>query len=161
MFETELASNAVLLGIAEQLTADIADADMAVQPLPGTNPPAWILAHLAYAGDGLVGLLGGEKQTDAEWAAKFGRDSKISGDRSDYPTRDELLRLFRETHARGRELAATVDSERLQRPNPNSRMREWLPTTGEMCAFLLTGHLSFHLGQLSAWRRMRGLPPLF
>jgi hypothetical protein len=29
-------------------------------------------------------------------------------------------------------------------------------------AFLmLSGHLGVHLGQLSSWRRMMGLPPLF
>jgi len=161
MFETELASNAVLLGLAEHLTADISDADMTAQAVAGTNHPAWILGHLAYAADGAVGLLGGEKQTDAEWSTKYGRDSKLSSDRADYPSRDELLRVFLETHGRARELASTADPELMKRPNPNSRMRDRLPTIGEMCAFLLTGHLGFHLGQLSAWRRMRGLPPLF
>lgn len=161
MFETELASNAVLLGLAEQLTADISDADLAAQPIAGTNHPAWILGHLAFAADGLIGLLGGEKQTDAAWTTKYGRDSKISGERADYASRDELLRVFRETHGRARELASTADPERMKRANPNARMRDRLPTIGEMCAFLLTGHLGFHLGQLSAWRRMRGMPPLF
>jgi len=161
MFETELASNAVLLSLAEQLTADIADADLTAQPVAGTNHPAWILGHLAYAADGAVGLLGGEKQTDAQWSTKYGRDSKLSSARTDYPSRDELLRVFLETHRRARELASTADAERMKRANPNSRMRDRLPTIGEMCAFLLTGHLGFHLGQLSAWRRMRGLPPLF
>jgi len=161
MFESELASNAVLLGIAELLTADLSDADMALQPMPGTNHPAWILGHLAFAADGLIGLLGGEKQTDADWTTKYGRDSKISGERADYPSLDEMRRVFLETHARARELASTADPERMLRPNPNARMRERLPTIGGMCAFLMTGHLAFHLGQLSAWRRMRGLPALF
>lgn len=161
MFETALASNAALLGYAELLVADIADADFTAQTVPGTNHPAWILCHLTYAADGAVGLLGGEKLTDADWAAKYGRDSKLSTERSDYPPRDEILRVFRTVHARARELAAQADPDRMQRPNPNARLREQLPTIGELVTFLLTGHLGVHLGQLSAWRRMRGLPALF
>jgi hypothetical protein len=30
-----------------------------------------------------------------------------------------------------------------------------------MVAFVLTGHMGVHLGQLSCWRRMIGLPPMF
>jgi hypothetical protein len=151
----------MLLGYADMLVADIADADFVLQPLPGTNHPAWILCHLSMAADGVVGLLGGEKLTPADWSTRYGRDSKLSSERADYPSRDEILRLFRETHARARELAARADPERVVRPNPNSRLRSNLPTIGDMCTFLLTGHLGTHLGQLSAWRRMRGLPPLF
>lgn len=161
MTETVLRSNSMLVGYAELLVADIADANFTAQPVPGTNHPAWILCHLIYAADGAVGLLGGEKLTDADWGAKYGRDSKLSGERSGYPPRDEILRLFRATHARARELAAQADPERMQRPNPNARLREQLPTIGDMVTFLLTGHLGVHLGQLSAWRRMRGLPALF
>jgi len=40
-------------------------------------------------------------------------------------------------------------------------MKEMLPTVRDGVSFLLTGHLGVHLGQLSAWRRMVGLPPLF
>jgi hypothetical protein len=40
-------------------------------------------------------------------------------------------------------------------------MKDALPTAREAVAFLLTAHLADHLGQLSAWRRMIGLPPLF
>jgi hypothetical protein len=82
MFTTELASNAVLLGLAEQLVTDIPDADIALQPIPGTNHPAWILGHLIFAADGLIGLLGGEKQTDADWTTIYGRESRISGVRA-------------------------------------------------------------------------------
>lgn len=161
MLETQLVSNAMLMGYAEMLLQDIEDADFAVQPAPGINHPAWILGHLAYAADGAVGLLGGEKLTDRDWSVKFGRDSKITGERSDYPSRDEMLKMFRETHARARELAAKADPEHLAKTNPNERLRENLPTIGDMCSFLLTGHLGVHLGQLSAWRRMRGQPAMF
>jgi hypothetical protein len=39
--------------------------------------------------------------------------------------------------------------------------RDTLPTLKDGVANLLTGHLGVHLGQLSTWRQMIGLPPLF
>ena len=39
--------------------------------------------------------------------------------------------------------------------------KDALPTLKDVVAFLLTAHLGVHLGQLSSWRRMIGLPPLF
>ncbi|MBL8849410.1 MAG: DinB family protein [Planctomycetaceae bacterium] len=161
MFESEITSNALLMAYAEQLIADIGDVDFVQQPLPGTNHPAWILCHLAMAGDGAVGLLGGEKLLPPDWAAKYGRDSKLSSERGEYPSREEIVGQFRATYARARDLAVQADAERMARPNPNARLRDNLPTIRDMCGFLLTGHLGVHLGQLSAWRRMRGLPPLF
>jgi hypothetical protein len=51
--------------------------------------------------------------------------------------------------------------EQLAQPTANPRMKDALPTAREAVAFLLTAHLAGHLGQLSSWRRMIGLPPLF
>ena len=52
----------------------------------------------------------------------------------------------------------------MTRPLPatcSGDMKEGLPTIRDAVAFLLTGHLGVHLGQLSMWRRLLGLPPLF
>ncbi len=51
--------------------------------------------------------------------------------------------------------------DRLSLPTTSPRAKEVLPTLKEMTAFLLGGHMGVHLGQLSSWRRMIGLPPLF
>ena len=60
-----------------------------------------------------------------------------------------------------REQVAAATPEQLDAPSPNERTREQLPTVKEGIVLLLTGHLGSHLGQLSMWRRMIGLPPLF
>jgi hypothetical protein len=39
--------------------------------------------------------------------------------------------------------------------------KDELPTVADLATFLLTGHMGVHLGQLSAWRRMIGLPAMF
>jgi len=54
-----------------------------------------------------------------------------------------------------------MQPEKMASPNPNPRLKDGLPTVRDAVSFLLTGHLALHLGQLSAWRRMTGLAPMF
>ena len=60
-----------------------------------------------------------------------------------------------------RQQAAAATPEQLAQPTTNPYTKDALPTIKEGVAFLLTGHLGVHLGQLSMWRRMIGLAPLF
>jgi hypothetical protein len=72
-----------------------------------------------------------------------------------------LLQAVEERFERARQLAAQAMPEYLSKPTTNPRMKDALPTLKEGVGFLLTGHMGVHLGQLSSWRRMIGLPPLF
>jgi hypothetical protein len=38
-------------------------------------------------------------------------------------------------------------------------MKTLFPTVGAMLAFYMDGHVLMHMGQVSAWRRMQGMPP--
>ncbi len=161
IFETECNINRFLLGYAHTLVDELDDARLAEQPVPGVNHPAWILGHLALSGDGAVGVLGGPKTLAGDWTKKFGAGSKPSSVRADYPPKAELLRVLEERFATARELAAAASPERVSLPNPNARLKDKLPTVRDLVSFLFTGHLALHLGQLSAWRRLIGLAPLF
>ena len=161
MFEAELAINRFLIQYGRMMVADLSDERMADQPLPGLNHPAWILGHLAYSADGAVGVLGGDKMLTAEWVSRFGPGSQPTAIRSDYPSKEDLLREFEGRFEKARELAAAAHPDRLGRRNPHPRLRGGLPTVRDLVALLLTGHLGVHLGQLSMWRRAIGLSPMF
>jgi hypothetical protein len=161
MFQAECTVNMFLLGYCRMMIAEIPDERMTEQPLPGVNHPAWILGHLAYSGDVAVGRLGGQKALADEWTKQFGPGSKVSGVRADYLSKDELIRILEERFDQARQLAGVATAEQMANPNPNPRMKAGLPTMRDAIAFLLTGHLGVHLGQLSAWRRMIGMSPLF
>jgi hypothetical protein len=45
----------------------------------------------------------------------------------------------------------------LKAPNPFLPARDALPTVGDFAAYLMTGHLGHHLGQLLTWRAAAGL----
>jgi hypothetical protein len=161
MFETDLTINQFLLGYCRMMVEEIPDERMAEQPLPNVNHPAWILGHLAYSGDAAVGRLGGQKTLADGWTQKYGPGSRLLAVRAEYPPKKELLLILEERFEHARRLAAVATKEHMAHPNPNPRMKAGLPTVGDSVAFLLTGHLAVHLGQLSAWRRMVGMPPLF
>jgi uncharacterized damage-inducible protein DinB len=48
----------------------------------------------------------------------------------------------------------------LDAPHPDPARRERFPTVGHMAIFYATWHETYHSGQLSAWRRVQGLPPV-
>ena len=161
MFANEIKINQFLLHYCRMLTADIADGRMTEQPMPGVNHPAWIVGHLAFSAELIVCRLGGDKFLPGEWAELFKPGSSPRAARGDYPSKDQLLKALEDSFACARDTAAGASTETLAVATPNPRMREVLPTLRENAAFILTGHLGVHLGQLSSWRRMTGLPPLF
>jgi hypothetical protein len=161
MLDSAIQVNLFLMQYCRTLVKDIPDERMAEQPHEGVNHPAWILGHLSLTGDGALGLLGVQKSLPPEWATLFGRGSKPSTARSTYPSKAELLETVEQKYAKARQKAAAATPELLSQPNANARLKETLPTSKDLVAFLLTGHLAGHLGQLSAWRRMIGLGPLF
>jgi hypothetical protein len=163
MLDTEIRINLFLVGYCRMLLAEIADERLTEQPLPGVNHPAWILGHLAFSADLAVSRLGGEKQLPAAWTSLFGQGSKVSANRSKYPSQDELLQAVEQRFEKARKLAQLATPEQLGVPSAstNPAMKAALPTMRESIAFVLTAHLAVHLGQLSTWRRMIGLPHLF
>ena len=161
MLDTAIQVNLFMVQYCRTLVADIADERLAAQPQAGVNHPAWILGHLALTADGTLGRLGAPKVLAAEWAPLFTAGSKPSSARGDYPSKNELMGAVEDRYHELRQQAATATEAQLSQPTTNPRAKQTLPTLREMIGFLLTGHMGVHLGQLSSWRRMTGLPPLF
>ena len=161
MLDSDIKVNLFLMQYCRTLVDDIPDERIAEQPIPGVNHPAWILGHLAFVADYIAGTLGAEKKIPEQWAALFRPGSKPNANRSSYPSKAELLTALDQGCERLRERAANATPEQLSKPTTNPRVKDALPTAKEFIAFLLTGHMGGHLGQISAWRRLIGMPPLF
>lgn len=144
MLDSELKVNQFLVQYCRMLVGDIANERMAEQPLPGVNHPAWILGHLAFSADRARGLLGAEKELPPEWTPLFGPGSNPSSTRSEYPSKNELLRAVEQGFERLRQQAAAAKPEQLAQPTTNPYTKDALPTIKEGVAFLLTGHLGVH-----------------
>ncbi len=161
MLDTAIQVNLFLMQYCRSLVGDIADERLAEQPVPGVNHPAWVLGHLAWTADRGLELLGATSMVPAAWVPLFARESTPSNSRSIYPSKDELLGYVERGYEQLRHTAASATADQLARPTPLARAKETLPTLKELIAFLMTGHMGTHLGQISSWRRMIGLPPLF
>ena len=156
-----VAANRFELGYAAILLADIAEERLCEQPLPGVNHPAWIIGHLANTADSVAAWFGEKPAISDETKKSLGLGSTPSAIRADYPSKEELLKLLNETHGRLYRLIEAAGESQLDAPTPFPRLASNLPTIREALTFILVGHVGVHLGQLSAWRRMLGLPPLF
>lgn len=150
-----------LRAYAQRLVADLDEQAMVRQPLQGVtlNHAAWVLAHLSVYGPLLARILRDEPIEDPA-DHPFGRNSRPLPDPAAYPSRDELLRRFCEGYDEAVEALACAGQAVFSRPAPLERWRGRFPTVAAMPAHFLVQHNAVHLGQLSAWRRACGLPPV-
>jgi uncharacterized damage-inducible protein DinB len=144
---------------AKKLVADIPDEKMCEQPVPGMNHAAWVLGHLTYVFDSMIGVFDQTPSMSNEWKELFNLKSKPEADRARYPSKAALLEAYERSYQRIVEAVKSASPEALDREFPNPRLRAILPTVGIAMVNILTSHQGIHLGQLSAWRRAQGLPP--
>ncbi|MEM8737881.1 MAG: DinB family protein [Planctomycetota bacterium] len=143
---------------AGRLVADLDPAQMTHQPTPGANHPAWVLSHLhAYLGP-LAELLDGRTPEDPI-GHRFGMKSVPLADASAYLPKDQLVETYLAEHQRVADLLAAAPADTLTRPTPVERWQPRFPAVAELLGYVMLHHESYHLGQLSAWRRLQNLPP--
>jgi len=171
MHEYVLSVYSLGLASAHRLVADLTDDQMCTQPVSGRvmNHAAFILGHLAWTADQGVNLLkasvpaaaalGDSTWNDAAWKELFAINAKPLSDPKSYPSKEKLLAALEDGHARFAKAMGGVNAEILAQPAPE-RMRARFPTLGHLLITLLTAHEAGHLGQLSAWRRANGFPPV-
>jgi DinB superfamily len=160
MFERERKLYETMLGLCKMQMNDVDDAKLADLPAAGVNHPAWILTHLAICTDYAAQLLGEPVKCPKEWHQKCGPGSTLSPERSFYASKRDLMAALEAGQARVSEAAARATDEVLSKPHgvQLAFVKNTFPTVGDLVAHLMTTHTGFHLGQLSIWRRMMGLP---
>lgn len=143
------------------LLDDLAPEQIVAQPIRGItmNHPAWIISHLnAYAPIAAALLRRDPIEDPADHP--FGRKSKPINDTAAYPPKDQLVAEYTRLHDDARHALEQCDPAIFAEPVPLERWRSKAPTVGDMVVTLMVKHESMHLGQLSAWRRAMGLPPV-
>lgn len=128
------------------------------------NHPAFALGHLCLYPIKVMQLLGletSEVEPPEGFEKLFSKEAKCVDDPDGglYPPKDEIIRFFENSYAIAIEALRNAEDEQLTAENPvDSPMKQVCPSLGSMLAFYLTGHVMVHLGQVSTWRRMEGLP---
>ncbi len=141
---------------AKRLVADLIESQMLLQP-GGANHPAWIFSHLNLYHPVLIAMLHGHQFEDPK-IHKFGMQSKPLQDAALYGPKQPLIDAFIKGH---NDVAATlreVGEAAMSLPMPLERWKAPFPKVGSIIGYLMHVHESTHLGQLSTWRRVQGLP---
>jgi hypothetical protein len=141
------------LGVS--LIGDLTDADLALPSTPNGKTAGWLLGHLCITGDFIRRKSGASPLTPKEWGPKFTIGTKPSTVAADYPPMAELRTAFENVYSDLAKLAPTLSAELLSAPGPFEQVRDRFPTHGAFLSWMMSGHLGYHLGQLSEWKATR------
>jgi hypothetical protein len=146
---------------APKLVADLSEEQMVAQPASDpnapSNHPAWVLSHLNVYVPIIESLIKGEAFADPK-EHEFGMQSRPLADRSAYASKQALIDEFSAGHERVLKLLADADDSVLRYAVKLPRWESIMPTSGIALPYLMLNHENGHLGQVSAWRRIQGLP---
>lgn len=156
-------ANRLVAGIPEDRFARLAAiAGQTIQ----SNHPAFALGHLCLYPAKVLELLGrpgaAGVQPPSNYEALFSKTASCQDDptASIYPSAAEIIDFFNSSYRVAFDALRAADDAAFAAENPvDTPIREICPTLGSMLTFYVTGHVATHLGQISAWRRMQGLPP--
>ncbi len=146
---------------ARRLVGDLAPGRWLAQPVDGVvmNHPAWIVSHLnVYAP--IAAAMPRREAFEDPMEHRYGQKSKVLLDAAEYRPGAELLAEYSRLHDDALAALEYADDSVFGEVNPLERWRAVHPTVGDMLVTLMVKHESGHLGQLSAWRRAMGLPPV-
>jgi len=146
------------LRTATKIITGLDDSHRALEPRPGVKTAGWLIGHLCVTGDYGRKICGRPTLCPKEWRAKFNPGTQPSRDAADYPPMAELAQTFEHIYSDLLAAAGQLGTDAQAAPNPFTPALADIPTLGEFVAYMMTGHLSYHLGQLHAWRAAAGVP---
>ncbi len=134
---------------------------MMLQPAPegkaAANHPAWVLSHLNVYLPVIASVIKGELFEDPK-SNQFGMDSKPESDPSIYASKDELINEFVAGHENVTKVLKEAGPGCLEKEVVLERWQAVFPTAAVALPYLMLLHENGHLGQVSAWRRIQGMP---
>lgn len=142
-----------LLSLTEPILTRLDDSQLSVAPQPGAKTAGWLIGHLAVTGDFGCRLCGQATVCPPDWRPRFNPGTHSSGDPRDYPPVEELCRNFRVVYERLGLAVASANAAVLDAANPYVPAQAAFPRIRDFVAYLLTGHLGYHVGQLVVWRK--------
>lgn len=146
-----------LIRLADSLLDGIEDSHVAIEPRPGLKTAGWLVGHLTTTADFGRHLCGRKAICPREWRGLFTPGTQPSTDASTYPPFALLREKFNAVYTDLCSAVVEADPSLLAAVNPYEPARNPFYTAGEFVAYMLSGHLAYHVGQLSAWRAAAGI----
>jgi hypothetical protein len=140
------------------LTEDVPDELSATQSDFGEHHPVWVVGHLLLSDSYLLHLLAVEPLPLDFGALLAAYGPEASPGSVDTPALSRLTARLAHTGARRHDAVRSMSTAALARRTPDTALATTQPTLHHHLTALLI-HEGYHAGQLSTWRRWRGLPP--
>jgi hypothetical protein len=157
--DSECLLNRWMLAFTESLIEDLSNEQVYMRlgnASSKTNPPAWILGHLAAEADKARTIVGETALLPSDWYTAY-----LQGSSPDVVTvrhtKQELWQANETVYAALRETVLALPPERLAEPSHSDFLRPHLPTKAAWFGHILTTHVAMHAGQIQYWRRLQGL----
>jgi hypothetical protein len=146
--------------VTKMYVDDLADADLLVRSVPGTNHIAWQLGHLVAGTQHMLQALGRTAPSlPPGFAEAYTKETASSDDPARFTGKEQYLTLMEQAKAAIlAAIDATPDSD-LDQPGPES-MRAYAPTVAAVL-LLLAQHWLMHAGQFVPIRRKLGKAAMF
>ncbi|HKS07256.1 MAG TPA: DinB family protein [Gemmatimonadaceae bacterium] len=146
-----------LIAFANRAFAGLDDSHRALEPRPAAKTAGWLIGHMCSTGDYARYLCGARPICPREWRALFSPGTMPSTDSTTYPSMKELCDTFHAVYNDLCTTAVNADPAKLAAANPYEPARPGFATAGDFAIYMMTGHLGYHLGQLTEWRAAAGL----
>ena len=139
---------------------DLADADLLVRSVPGTNHIAWQLGHTIGGTKMMLEALGHRvAPLPPGFEAAYTKDTAASDDPARFASKAQYLQLAEQMKAATLAAIDATPDAALDAPGPES-MREYAPTVASVL-MLAGAHWLMHAGQFVPIRRKLGKPAMF
>ena len=128
----------------------ITHSDSLFYPLHGGNCPNWVLGHIVWSRNSVLGLLGEAPVWNEQVASRYQRGSEPFADASEAQPLEEILAAFDDSQDTILTALKRTTEPALAAPHKQG-------TVGQRLAFLHC-HEAYHIGQLGLLRRLLGKP---
>ena len=156
---TLVAPTRFLIDYAAMLTGDIDEAKWADRCGSTINHPAFVLGHTAYYAGVCMQMLGSDIELRDEDEALYKHGVECTDDASSYPDKASSITAFNERITAAADFMESLDESAFAASSSETFFADRFPTMGGVASFMFIGHIMFHLGQVSAWRRVSGMGP--
>lgn len=160
-FETETTLVNFSLGYLNTIVADFTDDDLTVLTESTDKTPQWILGHLRVVAELGNKMLGAEPACDDNWFAAYGPGSQPGDTNAPTFTLSQVIDDIQVGYTRLLKLTKEASQETLDQNHGFTPLEPAIMSKQDLMSHLLTTHISYHLAQLSACRRAKGLAPVF
>lgn len=161
IFKTETTLVQFSIDYLKTLTSELKDEDLTQLTDSTGKTPQWILGHLHIASEFGSKMLGADSMCGDDWFAAYGPGSQPGNPDAPEFTIEAVLGNIESGYQRLLELTKAASADELGEKHGFEPLEPAIMTKRDLMSHLLTTHFAFHLAQLSACRRSKGMPPVF